>query len=124
MKVKDKVYRYEIKFDFKSNTVVQKQEEYTVIGVNQDYLCIDDRRFTAIKHKKSYRGDTDTLFNEVGICDWTDRSYLDYLFGYLYTSTTSKKIAYKRIKKALEKHIYNKHGRYCNAISFLEKIEL
>jgi len=97
MKVKDDVYRYEIKLDFKKDEVIQEKKQFTVIGVNAERLCLDDKSFTSIKYKKSYRSDTDRLFNEVGIVDWTNDRYFDYIFGYLYTSTTSEKIAYKRI---------------------------
>jgi len=124
MKAKDKVYYYEIKIDFHKYKLEQKCEEYTVLGVNDLNLVINDREFTAIKRKKRYRGDKETLFNETVVYDSKFGMYWDEIVAYLYTSTTSKKIAYRRLKKALEKFIYDKHGRYCNAIAFLDKIEI
>jgi hypothetical protein len=124
MKVKDKVYHFCINLDFKENKVEQTKKEYTVIGVNDSYLCINDYHFNAIKRKKAYRGDNDGLFNEVSVYQSHFSTYWDYIKADLYTSSPSEKIAYRRMKKALEKFIYEKHGRYCNAISFLDKIQL
>lgn len=123
LKVKDKVYYYTIKLDFDGNKVEQKREENTALGVNENYLVIDDWQFHSIKHKKIYSFDHDKLFNQVGVFG-SQSKYSDYIYGYLYTSTSNSKIAYKRIKKALEKFIYQKHGRYCNAISFLDQIKI
>jgi len=122
MKVKDKVFLYEIKLSFKDDEVTQTKEEYKVIGVNKDRLCIDNRYFTTIKHKKEYRGDKDTMFNEVHIIDWSNNDYFNSIYGQLYTSTSSEKIAYKRIKKALEKHINTRLSKYGNISILLDKI--
>lgn len=124
MKVKDKVYHFCIRFDFIKDKVEQTKKEYTVIGVNDRYLCIDDSRFQSIKHTKLYRGDNDKLFNEVLTFQYNFSNWSDYIEADLYTSSPSEKIAYRRMKKALEKFIYEKHGRYCNAISFLNQIKL
>jgi hypothetical protein len=123
MKVKDRVYYYTIKLDFMKDKVIQGVEESKVLGVNSSKLVLDDSDFTVIKYKKLYRSDNEKLFNEVGVFDSHFSTFTDYIFGYLHTSSSSKKIAYKRIKKALEKFIYEKHGRYCNAITMLDKIE-
>jgi hypothetical protein len=126
MKVKDIVYEYSIKLDFVGRKVEQEQKKYSVIGYNMSKLCIDDYNFTSIKHTKSYRGDKDALFNDVSVYDtsgWAISS-CDYIKATLYTQTSNEKIAYRRMKKALEKFIYAKHGRYCNAISFLDQIKL
>jgi len=124
MKVKDTVYEYTIKFDFLKDRVEQKRCEHKVIGVNEERLCIGDRRFTSIKTKRSYRGDNDKLFNEVVVFDSHYSGCWDYIQATLYSATSSKKIAYKRMKRALEKFIWEKHGRYCNAATFLNQIEL
>jgi len=125
MKAKDTIYHYEIRIDFNANKVTQSQKKHTVLGVNSERLVIDDYRFTTIKHKKSYRGDTDSLFNQVTVFDTSNWhiSSSDYIQSDLYTSSSSTKIAYRRMKKALETFIYKKHGRYCNAITMLDKIE-
>jgi hypothetical protein len=123
VKVKDKVYFFEIKLDFKNDSVEQTKKEYEVIGINESYMCINDHCFNSLKIKKSYRSDKED-FNVVRIHEMNFSSYWDYIRGYLYTASPSEKIAYRRIKKALEKFIYEKHGRYCNAISFLDKIQL
>ncbi len=124
MKVKDTVYEYSIKLDFYKDTVEQKQAEYKVIGVNNERLCIGDRTFTTIKRKKQYRGDNDELFGEVSVFDSQYKNYWDYIRATLYSASPSKKIAYKRMKKALEKFINTKHGRYCNAMIILNRIEV
>jgi hypothetical protein len=124
MKVKDTVYEYTIKFDFLKDRVVQERCEYQIIGINDERMCINDRGFSSIKLKKSYRGDKDELFNDVVVFDSHYEGYWDYIQASLYSATTSEKIAYKRMKRALEKFIQKKHGRYCNAIAFLDKIEL
>jgi hypothetical protein len=68
---------------------------------------------------------TDTVeFNEASVYQSKFSYSWDYIKGTLYTASPSEKIAYRRIKKALEKYIYEKHGRYCNAISFLSQIKL
>lgn len=121
MKPKDKLYRFEIKFDFIKNSVEQEKKEYVVIGANDTYVCINDFHFTSLQTKKKYRGDT-VDFNEVSVYQSHFSYSWDYIQGSLYTASPSEKIAYRRIKKALEKFIYEKHGRYCNAISFLDKI--
>lgn len=122
MKPKDKVFYYSIKIDFSKQKLEQEQKQYTVLGVNSTKLVIDDEAFTSLKHKKSYRGDDRELFNQVETCSSNFMPYWDYIQADLYTASSSKKIAYKRLKKALEKYIYEKHGRYCNAISYLDKI--
>lgn len=124
MKVKDKVYYYEIEINFNKNEVKQTDKEYTVIGVNDSRLCIDDSCFKSIKYKKSYRGDSEKLFNEVCVIDWSNDRYFNFIRGYLYTSTTSKKIAYKRVKRGLEKHIGERYGKYCNAAELLNSINI
>jgi hypothetical protein len=126
MQLKDTVYEYSIKLDFKKDTVEQKQQKHKVIGYNDSKLCVDDYNFTSIKHTKAYRGDSEVLFNEITVFDtsgWSISS-CDYIKANLYTQTSNEKIAYKRMKKALEKFIYKKHGRYCNAITFLDKIKI
>jgi hypothetical protein len=123
LKVKDKVYHYKIKMDFIKNSVEQEKKEYTVIGANNHYLCIDDSCFTSLKIKGYYRGDEEE-FNIVSTFHSNYGSSCDYIQADLYTATSSEKIAYKRMKKALEKFIYEKYGRYCNAIDFLDKIQI
>jgi len=109
--------------DFIKNSVEQTKEEYTVIGANNHYLCIDDSCFTSLKIKGYYRGDKEE-FNTVITYHSNWETSWDYIRANLYTATSSEKIAYKRMKKALEKFIYEKYGRYCNAISFLDKIRV
>lgn len=123
MKVKDSVYYYEIKMDFNKNEVTQKREEHKVIGVNKYNLVIDDLNFTSIRHTKMYRSD-EKLFNSVLVFDHHFEPYWDYIQGYVYTSSSNFKVVYKRIKKAIEKFIYKKHGRYCNTINLLDQIQL
>lgn len=123
MKVKDAVYQYIINLDFKANTVKQSQNSHIVIGYNKTNLAIDDLNFSTIRHTKMYQGDTTKLFNEVEIFDFTFAG-CDEIRATLNTQTSSPKIAYKRMKKALEKFIYAKHGRYCNAITFLDQIKI
>ena len=126
MKVKDKVFRYTIKLDFSNDKVEKNRKEYEIIGYNDTNLAINDSSFSTIRHTKMYRSDNTVLFNAISVYDtsgWAISSY-DYIQADLYTQSSSEKIAYKRIKKALEKFIYKKHGRYCNAISFLDRIEV
>lgn len=127
MKPKDIVHEFEIRLDFKTNKVTQKCTKYTVLGVNEDRLVINNRYFTVIFYKKPYRGSSEKLFNEVEVIDtsnWNTSEYYDYIEGKLYTSTSNYKIAYRRIKKELEKYINKKHGRYCNAITILDQIQI
>jgi hypothetical protein len=70
-----------------------------------------------------YRGDRNE-FNVPYVYESNFSTYWDYIEGSLYTASASQKVAYKRIKKELEKYIYKKHGRYCNAASMLNKIEI
>lgn len=122
MKVNDKVYRYEIKLNFKDDSVEQEKTENKIIGINENYLCVDSFMFMTIKYKAVYKGDNDTLFNEVNIVDYTDNNYLNYLYGYVYTTVTDEKLAYAVIKKALEKHINKKLGKYSKVAILLDKI--
>lgn len=122
VKAKDKVYLFSIELDFLKDTVEQKTEEYEVIGVNNEYIAINDNRFTSIKIKG--KEDIDGALKQVSIYQSEFKNYWDYIEGSLYTLNSSKKIAYKKIKKELEKYIQEKHGRYCNAITMLDKIEI
>jgi len=123
MKPKDIVHYYEVKIDFDKNDIFQTHEKYKVLGVNLNKLVIEDDNFTVIKHKKLYRGDFNIVFNQTNINESHFEPYWNYIKCYLYTLSSSEKIAYRRIKKSLEKYIYEKHGRYCNALEFLDKIK-
>jgi hypothetical protein len=123
LKPKDNIYYFEIKMDFTKDKVEQTKREHKVIGANDRYICIDDSLFTSLQTKQYYRGDK-VDFNEIKIYESHSSCLGDYIRAYLYTASPSEKIAYRRIKKALEKFIYEKHGRYCNAISFLDKIQI
>jgi hypothetical protein len=125
MKVGDKVYYFEIKLDFKNDCVNQSKQEFNVAGVNEEYVCIDNYNFTSIQLKKRYSSDKEKeLFNNANAWEMRFSTYWDYIQGFLYTTCSSEKVAYKKVKKALEEFIFEKHGRYCNAISFLDKIKI
>lgn len=124
MQVGDKVYVYEVKLEFSKNKVEQIESQYNIIGINEYYLCIDDNRFSSIKRRKQYSGDTDKLFNQISIIDMTGFSTLDYITGVLRTTQNSKVHAYKRIKKELEKYINKKLSRYGGAIKLLDEIKI
>jgi len=124
MNLNDTVHFYTIKLDFKDNKVEQQATEQKVIGINDTYLAIDDLRFTSIKHTKLYDTDKDTLFNDVSVSVLHFANWCDEIRAVLYTSECNPKKAYKKIRKALEKFIYTKHGRYCTGISLLEQIRL
>jgi len=124
MKPKDIIYYYEIKINFDKDKIEQKQQNHRILGANDFKIVIDDREFTTIQLKKLYRSDHATLFNEVRVYESKFEGYWDYIESHLYSATSSKKIAFRRIKKALEKFIYQKHGRYCNAITLLNQVEI
>lgn len=123
MKIGDKIYHYRIKLDFLKDNVEQSIGEHTIIGANNHRICINDEVFTSLKIKGYYRGDKEE-FNSVSTYESKYGGYWDYIQSELYTATPSKKIAYRRMKKSLEKFIYEKHGRYCNAITFLDQIKI
>jgi len=122
MKVNDTVYRYEIKLNFKDDSVEQLKEESKILGINKIRFCLDDSMFTTIKYKAAYIGDKDNLFNEVDVIDWSDDKHFNCIYGYVYTTVTDEKLAYAMIKKALERHINKKISTYTKAVLLLDKI--
>lgn len=124
MKVKDKVYLFVIELDFLKDAVIQESKEYEVIGANDKCLAINDEYFTSIgiKTRNDYR--FGNKLDDVGVIQSKYEKYFDYIRGSLYTSNSNEKLAYKKIKKELEKFIQEKHGRYCNAITMLDKIKI
>ncbi len=124
MKVKDKIYLFVIELDFLKDAVIQELKEYKIIGVNSKCIAINDEYFTTIStdSKTNYRLHEE--YNKVSIIQSKYEKIFDYIRGSLYTSDSSNKSAYKRIKAELEKYIQEKHGRYCNAVTMLDKIEI
>lgn len=123
MKKKDKVYEYEIKIDFLKDEVKQTKEEHSIIGANKNYICLDTLNFKSLKIKPSYSGDT-IDFEAVNTFESKYSNMWDYMMATLFTSEPDEKIVYKKMKDALENFIYEKHGRYCNAATFLDKINI
>jgi hypothetical protein len=121
MKTGDKVFYYEIEIDFMGNNVKQAKEEHKIVAVNSHYLCIDNNDFTSIKHTKWYSGDVDTLFNEVRTYEMK-YTFTNKIFAELYTSSSNDKVAYRRMKKQIEKFIDKNYGCYLDFIGYLDRI--
>lgn len=115
------VYCFEIKLDFKKDTVTTQDKGFKIIGTNEECFVINDQRFTTLSYKISkYSIYTD--FRKVSVHHFNCLSYYDEVTGTLYTHNPSKKIAFKAIKKSMEKFLYDKYGKYCQGVSLLKSI--
>lgn len=120
MQIGDKVYVYEIKLDFNKNKVEQLCNCHQIIGVNKYKFVIDDLSFTAMNREKAYKDDR--VLNQVLFVDFTDWKDFGYLTGILRTMESNKKVAYKKVKRELEKYINKKLIRYGGATQLLNEI--
>lgn len=121
--IKYPVYSFSIKIDFKDNKVSTEEKTYEVVGTNEEYFVINDHYFTTLCYKPS-EYNTRENFRKVHVHHFNCLQYWDYVEGQIYTHNSSKKIAQKAIKKALEKFLYDKYGRYCLGIDLLDTLKL
>ena len=112
MKIGDTVYFFEVEILRECAKINETSEQYKIIGLNENRLCIDNKDFKTIKHTKLYNSDSDMIFNNVIICDWLYDSYIKKLYATLYTSNSSNKTAFKRLYKEIQKHVAEKYGVY------------
>lgn len=121
--IKTPVYYFEIMLDFKTNKVETKKESYSVIGTNDDYFAINDRHFSTLQYKPKKYG-LATNFRKVETHHSKMDPYWDYIQGHIYTHNSSENIAQRAIKKAVEKFLYEKFGRYCKGIDLLNSLKV
>lgn len=122
LEIGQEIYKYKITLDFIKNEVSKDIESNKVIGLNQYRLCLDDYSFTRIDlEKKSYNSN---CVLENAACNHCKLSnYYDEITGTIYSSKKDEKKQYLKIKKALEKYIQQKFGRYV-ASDLLDKLEI
>lgn len=125
----DKIFKFSI--ELKGNGIIQKDlKAYEVLGskesdLYEELIVLDDDSYTTLQTKEEkYR--MHSLYGKA-ICyemKWNCSSLIDYITGQLYTNNPNEKVAYKSIKKAMNKFINDKYGKYGNYINLLEKIEI
>lgn len=79
-------------------------EEYSIIAENDEYICINDYRFTTLNRKKD---SLNTRLNNVGIIDWgrTISSMSGEFTVYMYTDFKSQKKAEQKINREFQKFL-------------------
>jgi hypothetical protein len=123
MDIGDTVYCYRIKLDFIKNQTTKERTEHKILGINNKRLVLDDYSFTHIDLKKE-------SYNSNSVINKPDSYYShwggtwDEMKTYLYTREKNSKKAFVKAKKAMEEYIYEKFGRFSNAIDMLDSLEV
>lgn len=125
MQIGDKVYYYRIELDVNGKVKKEKEENKT-LGINDKYLCLDDRIFTTLQLESNKSYNIYSVFDIPKVYEnkWNCRSLTDNINGYLYTAEADETKAYKRIKKEIERYLKKEYGKYGNYIQLLDKIEI
>ena len=88
------------------------KNEYKIIGINEDYIVINDRHFKTLQLKKGPY-DIHLLLDKPKAheCEYNVSCLVDYVDSYIYT-TSSMKVAFNKCKKELEKFLNIKYSKY------------
>lgn len=122
LEIGQEIYKYKITLDFKKNEVSRDIGSNKIIGLNQHKLCLDDYSFTRVDLKKESYNSNYVLENAT--CHHCKLSnYYDEITGTIYSSKKDEKKQYLKIKKALEKFIQEKFGRYAGT-DLLDKLDI
>lgn len=120
------IYKYDIVLK-DDGTVAKEKEVFTVVAVG-------DSRFngieTVIRNAHGFRilqdkEDKHTIHTVLNVpkvfkMEWIHQP--NELRGYLYTYNSNDKVGYRRVKKALEKFIKAKYGKYTMFSNGLEEL--
>lgn len=123
MKIGDNIYCYRITLDFIKNVASKSIEENQILGINERILVINDRQFTRLDLGKE-RFNMNGIINKTGAYHSKIGTLSDEIHAYMYTTESNSKKAYVKIKKELEKFIYEKFGRYTGATDILNTLEI
>lgn len=122
MNIGDTIYQYKINLKI-SGQVEKYKTENKVIGLNDNYFCIDTLHFQTLQFKNEKYA-TCTPFDVVKVYEskWSSRYLEDEINGYIYTTESDEKKIYKRIKKEIEKYLKKEYGKYGLFIGLLDNI--
>ena len=96
---------------------------HLVLGVSEDFICLDNSYFTKIAVSKLFSTSYDSL-DKVRIHEWQLMSYEPKsLRAAVYTNCMTNKIIETRIKKAYQKYISEK-AWFLDVSRYLNKIKL
>jgi hypothetical protein len=123
MNAGDTIYYFKIIVDFLKNEARTEIEEYKILGINDKHLVLDDYSFTCLDLKKE-SCNIHAVLNTPSSYHFKLLEYHDEIQTSLYTLGKNRKRAFSKIKKATEKYIYEKFGRYCNGIEILNDLEV
>jgi len=123
MQIGDKIYLREIRLNFgKAESVELKDEASEILGINGNYICLNNFQFTSIKHAALYDGDRDELVNEVRIYDWSNDSMFNCIMATMHTTNPDKSNSIKELKTALKSHMSKRYGKYGVASNLIDSI--
>ncbi|SHJ53365.1 hypothetical protein SAMN02745163_02084 [Clostridium cavendishii DSM 21758] len=124
----DLMYYFNIELD-ETGLVKTIVKTYPIIATKEKFednqiMVIDNLNYTTLQTKDE-KYSTHTIFNKVRCYEmnYHSRGLKDSVTGYLYTTNSNKKVAITKIKKAMEKYLKDKYGKYGNFIELLNKIE-
>ena len=112
IKVGDIINRVEIEIKVTGKTKV-RIEKYNVVVATEEKFVIDDRNFTTFDqlYQGKYSSCSDINRPHSHECNWQCRTLEDSVYCRDY-SKSSPRVLFNRVKKALQKFIEEKHGRY------------
>lgn len=123
MKVKDKVYKFEIEIDFVKSEVRYNRKECEVIGINKDRLVLNDEYFTSMELLKNRYNSHRDILKTVHIYHskftFTQHDQLEVSY---FSPNNSEKIAKRVMKKQILNYMYEKFGRYTGKEFLLNQI--
>lgn len=122
-KVGDNIYNYEIEIDFLKNRVVANTNQCKLLGINDNYIVLDDSKFTVLDIKKA-EFNTHNVFNKTKCYHFKIGSFEDKIVSNISTINNNKKAVFNSMKKAIEKYINKKFGKYCGGIELLNTLKI
>ena len=111
MKKGDIVKYYHAKI-YKGCRVETDKQEHKILAVNDEYVCIDDFRFTSLEIKLNKYSSNSTV-DRVSICDWSKYRFDDHIFTVsIYTATMSQKAISGKMTRKFKAYLEEKLSVY------------
>ena len=121
-KIGDNIYNYEIAIDFLKNRVVANTNQCKLLGINDNYIVLNDSNFTVLDIKKA-EFNTHSVFNKTNCYHFKLRELEDKIISNISTTSNNKNAVFNRMKKDIEKYINKKFGKYCGGIELLNTLK-